>query len=394
MKNSTFLFIFLCILTSCMTSENMIRFSEEEILLAGVENSDNFRKTANNPVVIDMNSVLEAGRIEENNLYEAIELIPLQTNKESVFQGIIQLEMSNDRFFIKDENSDVFIFRTDGCFVKKLTRGQGPGEVYRVGSIAWDNSNQNFIVCQNDILNFYDKDGNYIRQKKCPFMFMEFYTIKNGYLFFHDRFVNKHLGDDANCAVFVSDDNFKIQAKGIAAIPSNYNYVKTMKMILPENGKYLVSQFFNDTIFEINPNSNSLAVKYILDYREKKVTLDDFNAQINNDKFYNMSIVYENSRSQLFQFWSRKFGLCFVLRDRTTGKMIGGTELFVDETIVPECLFHTRNIHNDYFVSYTDAYKGMHFSSMVVDAASNERVSDLDEESNPVIILYKLNHIK
>ena len=396
MKSSLIiLFLLFFIITGCMTTEGTLRFTTEEVTMTDIQNSENFKTTTTNTTIIDMNNVVGTGRIEENELFESIELVPLETKKASVFQGIIQIELCNDRFFIKDENNDVFIFNKDGHFITKLSRGQGPGEVYRVGAITWDENNQQLIVCQNDILNFYDKNGKFVKQQKCPLLFGEFFSTNERYLFYEDRNVNHHLGDGAKCAFFISDKNFKIMSKGIEAIPSQFDYVRTMKMVLPYNSNmYLVSQFFNDTIFEINSKSNVIAAKYILDYHKKKTTLQDYVEQKNNDKFYNISTVFENSKSQLFQFWSRKNGLCFVLRDKMTGNMMGGTELFVDETIVPECLFHTRNIYNDFFVSYTDAYKGMHYASPSVSTTSNQKVSKLDEEDNPVIILYKFKQIK
>ena len=65
-----------------------------------------------------------------SEIFETVDYIPLETTNESTFGRIEQLEVTDDLFFILDENTNcILIFKKDGKFVNKIKGGdkKNPG---------------------------------------------------------------------------------------------------------------------------------------------------------------------------------------------------------------------------------------------------------------------------
>lgn len=59
-----------------------------------------------------------------SEIFESVSYIPLETTKESTFGRIEQLEVTDDRFIILDENTNcILLFKKDGKFVAKIKGG-------------------------------------------------------------------------------------------------------------------------------------------------------------------------------------------------------------------------------------------------------------------------------
>jgi hypothetical protein len=59
-----------------------------------------------------------------SEIFESVNYIPLETTKESTFGRIEQLEVTDDRFIILDENTNcILLFKKDGKFVAKIKGG-------------------------------------------------------------------------------------------------------------------------------------------------------------------------------------------------------------------------------------------------------------------------------
>ncbi|RYE36341.1 MAG: 6-bladed beta-propeller, partial [Sphingobacteriales bacterium] len=62
------------------------------------------------------------GNVSE--IFASVDYIPLETTSESTFGRIEQLEVTDDRFIILDENTNcILIFKKDGKFVAKIKGG-------------------------------------------------------------------------------------------------------------------------------------------------------------------------------------------------------------------------------------------------------------------------------
>ena len=205
-------------------------------------------------------------------------------------------------------------------------------------------------------------------------------------------FENYHLGDNAKYALMLVNDSLNVVYKGLNVV-DGYSYVHCGSMVFPKADSYYISQFFNDTIYEVSKkNLSDIRVKYILNYNQKKAVDDETLSY--SDKFYNGSCLMENSTTQIFKFWSPRKGLCHVIRDKTTGKSIGGTQVKCIIEILPEYFGGLQTVYGEYFVSYIPSYKGMHYNSPAVSNIDNQKLKDRNEEDNGVLAFFKFKQIK
>ena len=383
-------------LEGCATNNGRKKtFTEHDIQTVSIDKAQNISVAANSCTapIIDLNDAVSDGTINAYELIDTMFFVPLQTKEESIFFNPYRVYLDNDRIYIEDKKFNILIFDDKGNFIKSLTKGEGPGEINRVVGIAIDKQKLVVLQASDRLFSYYDKDGNFIEKgARCPLNTSEFFITDWGYILFQSTFEKYHLGDNAKYALLLANDNLNVVYKGINVV-KGYDHVYCGNLIFSTGNTCYVSQFFNDTIYEVSKkNLSDIKIKYILDYSEKKA-VDNNNLEM-SDKFYNGSCVMENSGTQLFKFWSPRRGLCHVIRDKHTGKAIGGTHVNFNLNILPEYFGNLLTVHNDYFVSYIPSYKGMHYDSPAVSNADNQKIAGRDEEDNGILAFFKFKEIK
>ncbi len=382
-----------CVL-GCMTSNESSELTEEDARILNIKDAQTMPVFVANVQTIDLNNAVSNQSFKAYELVDTMFFIPLQTLAESVFFRPYRMCFGNERIYIEDTKFNMVIFDINGNYVNSLTKGEGPGEISSFVDFALDERSQNLVVLQADrFFSYYDRDGNFLRKEgRCPVNTYEFFIMDWGYMFYQCTAENYHLGNEDKYSLFLTNDSLNVVYKGIGVV-EGYHYVHCGGMIFNRNDSYYISQFFNDTIYEVNKkNLLGVKVKYVLDYSKKKATNDD-GIQA-SDKFYNSSCVIENSETQIFRFWSPRRGLCHVIRDKSTGKVIGGTQVQCMTEILPEYFDGLMTVYDDYFVSFIPSYKGMHYDSPAVSEVDNQKIAGRDEEDNYVLAFFKFKEIK
>ena len=62
--------------------------------------------------------------------------------------------------------------------------------------------------------------------------------------------------------------------------------------------------------------------------------------------------------------------------------------------VVPLYCVNIMDVYNDYFVSYMNPYNNMHFNSPKIAKEDNDKIANLTEEDNAVIIFFKIKDWK
>jgi hypothetical protein len=384
----------LLIVVSCVTTESVSsRFSPEQIEHAAMSNVSRLRPDERELTKIDMGDLVGNNDFEMEDVLDTMLFIPLETKKESLMGQIDRVVFTNDRIFVSDFEDQLLIFDIKGKYINKLKNGNGPGEIVRPYAFDFDERTQRLIVQQTWGFIFYDKNGEYIEDERHPIIDLDFVSTREGYMFFDFTYQNRHLEPNGNSALIITDKSFKIKAKGINTVPETLSrsVVHRTSFFFKLSDSYLISQMYNDTIYEVN--DNYFKAKYVIDFNNKMhiTSKSDINEVYNSSKFYYMGSVLETEGEyQMFWFRCNKIGQCIVYRNMKTGEMIGGTGVLGDWTAYPACLFGTRAIYKDYFVSYIHPYANMKYSSSKIPDESKRLVEGLDEEDNPVLILYKI----
>lgn len=379
------------ILNGCVSMGGVARFSESEVESVNIFQSENVRTSTSGMVHLDLTQGVGSNRIEQKDLVDTLFFLPLETNQESVFGSIEKILFSDDRIIIKDGDGNFLIFDITGRFISCSKKGNGPGEVGKLWDIAFDEEQQQIIAYQSDFLNFYDKNGNFICNKKCPIMSKELFLTSWGYLFFQDTYINYHLGIDADNLLLLSDKNFSVFGKGGSTCKQN-GVVSSLTNVFKIGKDFIVSNKLNDTIFQVS--GKNIYAKYVINYGSSNIINSDKDKIMQSGLFYFNGRFFENSQTQLFQFWSYKSGLCFTFRDKKNGNVMGGTIIRNNERELPLCIPNTCGVYNDYFVSFNTPYKGMYYNSAAVSEAENAKLAQLSEEDNCILIFYKVKELR
>jgi hypothetical protein len=398
MKKVLILFCSVLCLIGCVGNNHQSLFTQQDVQTADVKSAEHisFDISEDSPINekyrVDLNDIVSVGDLFSGELIDTMFFVPLQTTPESVIFEPDKIRISQDRIYIEDYKFNICIFDRKGNFVNSMTKGNGPGELQSVVAFEFDEKSHQLVVLQADkYFYYYDIDGHYLEKiTRCPFQTHEFFFTDWGFLFYQSAFANHHLGDEAKYALLLTNENMKVLSKGVDV--ADYGFVRGGSMVFPGKDSIYVSQFLNDTIYAVSRyNKSDVEVKYILDYKKSKVVTDK---KQEASKFYNNACVMENSQTQIFRFWSERNGMCHVVRDKSTGKTVGGTRVFSNPNVLPEYFGGLKTVCDDYFVSYIPSYKEMHFDSRAVSDADNQKIAGRDEEDNYVLAFFKFKAIK
>ncbi|NDV46528.1 6-bladed beta-propeller [Paludibacter sp. 221] len=121
--------------------------------------------------VISLNSSSEKGLTD---MFDSINIIPLETTEESLIGlDINKLEVYGNRIYVLNESyshKNILCFSPQGKFLFRIDRiGNGPGEYIDLFDFFVDKSrNQLLLLNENNMVSYYDLDGNFLYSKKKP----------------------------------------------------------------------------------------------------------------------------------------------------------------------------------------------------------------------------------
>lgn len=138
-----------------------------------------------------------------SDVVDTIKIVPLETTPESILAGVFPLRIYGDRVVIHDMNEDIAIFDISGKFIRRIRRGQGPGEINYVAD--FDADNQYLYVMQTEKISKFTLDGEFVEYYSMPEKYMfcleKMKKVDDGYL------LSKHpYSDDTPYEVFHLDE--------------------------------------------------------------------------------------------------------------------------------------------------------------------------------------------
>jgi hypothetical protein len=241
------------------------------------------------------------------------------------------------------------------------------------------------------MLLLYDKDGNYIESKVCPILTWEFTATEWGYLFFAPKYINQDLGDGAKHAALSTDKSGKVIGKGIGFRQSD-DLVTSLPYLYRLNKRVIITEPGNDTVFEAG--ASYIRAKYIFEYSKYKADVKSQEEIKNSSTYYHSAGFMENSKTQFIHFHSGKKGGYSVIRDKNKKKSLGAAHFMCSPEKVPMYCINIRGVYNDYFVSFMNPYNNMHFNSPKIAKEDNDKIANLTEEDNAVLIFFKIKDLK
>lgn len=383
--------------------ETNVRYTTDQISSLQLENTKVLTSETDSLILVDLNPFLGKRNFNFQDLVKEVRLVPLETTEESLVDAIYKVLPTASHIYIYDryKGGGIAIFDHEGKFIRRIPNGQGPGELSRLYDIDFDRENNQLIAYQHSFLLFFTSDGEYIRQERLPFGFYNIVAIPDGYLIyaFPDQ-GNGHFGEFKNFTFWVTDKKYKINS---VALPSNYgdiNYI--WYRYIYKNEEIMVTQRFNDTIYQYDLKSDRLKSKYLLDFNDKKLpeqylkgTYEDFKKVVNTSNYYFFIGEYlETEGVQVFYLENWNKAKMVFYRDKNSGNLIGGTHPVFNAKEIPTSMVFPKGAYGDELISWYIAHGDMPFTteSSIISESDKKKVQHLTEEDNAVLVFFKLNH--
>ncbi len=326
-----------------------------------------------------------------------VKIISLETTETSFIRDVSSLILSDDRIIVFDQYNlqcQIKVFDRNGKWIASSTRGQGPGEITKAYDVAYDKKLERIIVQQNGWISIFDKNLKYIKDKEC---FGYDHLVINGddYIFKTlNSQKNEELGDEySNHQIIVTDIelNIKHVARKLKDVP---NKTGLHNIMISKDGVSFVD-IDNDTIYSIA--NGKVLPKYILTYPNKLAPpqasltaweLNEYYSTNNGFAFY--SDYIETDSHQFINVYNQKErkGI-WAYREKRTGKM--RQTLIARDNINSNTLAYPIATLNNKFVSVSD-YENIqrdidNLRPFISDSDYN-LLKNMDEEANPVLVLY------
>lgn len=389
-------------LVGCRQMGNEYRYTSEQVASMELDKTKGIERDSGAVINIDLNEGMDNDCLEMTDLIDTAVFIPLETNEESLIGRMEQVFVTEEYVYVQTgfgKGSELFVFDIEGNFVNKIRQGQGPGEVYRIYDVAYDRYKKQIVLYDHPYLAIYDEKGDFVERKRLPFGFRCFKVTENGYVFKTDGEpqINGHMGELSKQSLLVTDKDFKVQ---YAALPHLYPSFLGTQTYLHDNGETLMlTECMNDTVYEIV--DNKLKPRYRLDYSDHKITAyleREPNAVLSDvekeDAYMYEGRYYETSThhfAYISNLYKREY--LFFLRDKQNGHCRYGHTMQLDLLPMSMQIGSTK----EYFISShfpesmenNEIYKNNRFITGEV----KEKMLSLDEESNPVLVLFKFKPI-
>lgn len=380
------------------------RYSLEQIKAMQIDSTKVLQVELDSLIEIDLNHYLKRRTFDFGSLVNEIDIIPLETSSESLVANVTKVIVSDSNVFIMDRLNDygIIIFTRDGRFVKRISNGRGPGELSRLYDIAYDQEREELIAYQHSYLVYYSVSGDYLRQVKLPFGFLNFTIVPNGYVFKAlDGQSNPHLGEIGEYSMLVCDKDFRLKAVGVKGIPMGKVLTHRDYLNNRDAGQVMITHSYLDTIYQFDNASSRLRARYVLDYSSKKMpdrflkfdSFRDFNTAIKENDFYFFLGKYlETDSHNVFFLHNYYQGVGLVVyRSKKTGVLIGGTDAGYDTNEIPPCAFPFGVSQNSFISIVYPGVNGMSLpNSTMLSDEDKHQISLIGETDNPALVLFKL----
>ncbi|NIJ46623.1 hypothetical protein FHR24_003118 [Wenyingzhuangia heitensis] len=192
------------------------------------------------------------------NLFDlalSIEIIPLETKKESLFASATKVIVHSGDYYIHDiRNNRLLRFNKNGGFLNKIgTIGRGPEEVSSISDISIDKKNNliSILDLRSRFIIRYDEFGSYKDLKPLYCAVSNHEYLGNKIIFGVNKGVrNKHYSSIDRYSLIWGNENFNPEKKAFKnpEIVNNLTLPTSLKRI---NGRVFYNKAFSNKIWEI-----------------------------------------------------------------------------------------------------------------------------------------------
>lgn len=334
-----------------------------------------------------------------DHFYHLKEVIPLETTDSSVMGDIMKVISAKGRIFVAPWNGkSIFIFDRSGKYLSRIDKeGRGPGEYLKISDFMVTEEPEEIVVyAREGKLNFYDWDGNFLRDSKQDAFVGGIERLPDGSCVLNYVLSLNSLFRDTAFMVRVTDPDGKC-VKGFFPLPK-IRVVLPVKMVTSlyqSGGRCYIAPITENTIYEYVPEKMEFMPRYEFDVKGvllpevEKLTFEDFRRNFIFD-YYIFSSEYVGKRTVLTTaFCGRKGEMIYFV-----GK-VGEPDAYVlralyDETNeLPLNRYMQHSGFEGNLVLYNMPLQIKEQDFKVGTSAGYKLSRQLGDEDNPVLFVYE-----
>jgi hypothetical protein len=337
--------------------------------------------------------------VSYKDIFSKIEIIPLETNDESVFGGApeyLRVGKDGSYYIFPFRSESIVVFDTAGAFIKHINkRGQGPGEYTEITDFNFNRFTSNLeILSPWGYVYIYDSTGvNYIETIKIEEIAHEFANLTDDIYVFFSRFrknnkiffFSKKQGKIVN-ETFPLPDFVRKKTVFHHTYPPFYVYRDNLCFYDAANGD----------VYTIDPENMELKPRYQWDMGKYTFDIsllnDNDNIDINYyldffkyDNRYAYCFIYNGENDNYFitsfRFRQEIFSIFY---NKNTKKHL----LFTEFLEGGKCALHF--ITNEYMYVIADMeILSLAVNKKLLDEENQKKLEQIQPDDNCVIIRYK-----
>ena len=313
-------------------------------------------------------------------------VIKLETNDDCLIQRIAKIQYYNGKLFILDiTTNSILIFNDDGSYEKKLNRvGQGPGEYIQLIDFLIQSSFLYIMDFSSQSIIKYDLDFHFLEKYKYKTFGSQFVRKDSIIWLYNEPSYNKN---DYQFTCLNEKNVVLNQFLLRKNLSHKYNWGDANVFTIVNNNLYSSPKYSNIIYNEINNNFLPLyEIRFNKNNFPKNENINDYDI-LSPTFYYKIKLNYFVSNNYLIfdYIYDDKRNHCFYdLKNNETKFGV------VNNDIIKDFFFFPRWGNEDYLFQEVASYhvkEDFYFLSNY-----NEKIKDVEEDDNPIIILYVLKN--
>ena len=321
---------------------------------------------------------------------ESIQLVPLETTDESLIKRIERMVIQDGKIYIQNDLQDVLVFDENGKFLLSTAqrRGQGPEDYFMMMSM--DVTNDGLIsIYEGFRIREYDMDLNLVNSyfPQLPDSIHSALEMRKHIKLDDDIYLFR---DNEYTSYYSASKDSVLSIKHEHYHPKSCAIVNNLRLLEHEGEIYFSPSYICDTLYRVNTAEHRME-PVIAFHSEEDINLDE----MPDDMTFQYYVEYMMNTEKMFMLDKVHLphaDFCFManVKDKKGGVVYrdkhGKVKVYYQKDTqafpVPHAVYENKLV----FAAMPEYIEEMDMS--LVDAESLERIKDLKEDDNQVLVIY------
>ncbi|MBN2259670.1 MAG: 6-bladed beta-propeller [Clostridiales bacterium] len=347
------------------------------------------KKNESNSHSIHVN-IKEEAKVSVFDLFEKVEIIPLETSKKSLINDIYQVVFFDNRFFVLDYRAmRLLTFDNRGKYLGDVGKmGDGPGEFFNIGDFVIDKQKNIVSILTNtgSVYN-YDINGRFIDNYRINSTDVAFHS------FYPDGNDNLVLWNSITQKLSLYSNKSNIFIKTLYEEESDYEF--SASVLYEFNNILYFTRSMSNEVYKLNKNED-LELSYRWDFGINNIDLTKLNLPKDlADK--NMKIVkmFQDSEIPYILTGQNQNSICYYVKVRFN--MEDHVNVFHFKKQNKQLVFKTfkEGLHfiplywtDEFVIGLGNISNSIAVNKSILNEENSKKFDSLTEISNPCLVKY------